>query len=97
MIAFPRGAATEMVIDGENGFLVADETAMAAAVKRLESIDPVRCRTSVAERYDVSITEAGYERVYRTAINAAHRRDASRPTGGMSPGRRLDVSPIGAS
>ena len=97
VIAFPQGAAAEIVIDGENGFLVADETTMAAAVKRLESIDPVRCRASVAERFDVSITAAGYERVYRSAIDAAHCRDASRPTGGMPPGRRLDVSPIGAS
>jgi glycosyltransferase involved in cell wall biosynthesis len=68
VIAFPEGAATEIVIDGENGMLAADETEMARATERLGSIDPDRCRLSVAERYDISITTAGYERAYRRAI-----------------------------
>jgi glycosyltransferase involved in cell wall biosynthesis len=68
VIAFPEGAASEIVIDGENGFLVAEPYEMADAVKRLGSIDPLRCRASVAERYDVSVTAAGYEHVYREAI-----------------------------
>ena len=70
VIAFPEGAATEIVIDGENGMLVADEAGMARAVHRLHSIDPRRCRASVAERYDAAVTAAGYERVYRAAIDA---------------------------
>src|SRR5665213_3112535 len=64
VIAFPEGAAAEIVIDGENGMLVGDEAEMAGAVKRLGSIDPDRCRASVAGRYDVSVTVAGYEHVY---------------------------------
>jgi hypothetical protein len=56
------------VIDGENGMLVADEAEMVCSVERLESIDPERCRASVAERHDVSVTVAGCERVYRRAI-----------------------------
>ena len=59
VIAFPEGAASEIVIDGENGILVADETEMARRRQRLGSIDPVRCRASVAERYDVSVTAVG--------------------------------------
>jgi hypothetical protein len=31
------------------------------------SIDPLRCRSSVAERYDISVTASGYERIYRHA------------------------------
>jgi len=71
VIAFREGAAGEIVIDGQNGMLVADEAEMAAAVGRLGSIDPLRCRSSVAERYDVSVTVAGYEHVYRRAIETA--------------------------
>ena len=67
VIAFREGAAAEIVIDGENGMLVADEAGMARAVGRLGSIDPARCRASVAERYDIAVTAAGYERVYRHA------------------------------
>ena len=70
VIAFRQGAAAEIVLDGENGMLVADEAEMAGAVERLASIDPKRCRASVAERYDASVTVAGYEHVYRRAIAA---------------------------
>ena len=43
VIAFPEGAAAEIVIDGENAMLVADVAEMAGAVERLGSIDPQRC------------------------------------------------------
>jgi glycosyltransferase involved in cell wall biosynthesis len=70
VIAFPEGAATEIVIDGDNGMLVADEIKMAQAIEQIGSIEPKRCRQSVAERYDISITTAAYERVYREALDA---------------------------
>ena len=75
VVAFAEGAATEIVIDGENGMLVADEAEMAQAIDRVDTIDPVRCRESVARRYSVAVTAAGYERLYRQAIETA------RPTG----------------
>jgi glycosyltransferase involved in cell wall biosynthesis len=68
VLAFPNGAAAEIVIDGENGMLVADEAEMARAVEKLGSIDPGRCRSSAAERYDISVTASGYEQVYRGTI-----------------------------
>ena len=74
VIAFPEGAAAEIVIDGENGMLVADEAEMAHASGRVGSIDPQRCRASVAERYDVSVVAAAYEAVYRKAIEIGRRR-----------------------
>jgi glycosyltransferase involved in cell wall biosynthesis len=67
VIAFPEGAASEIVIDGENGFLVADEQAMADAIGWLGAIDPLRCRESVVSRYDVAIVADGYEAIYRRA------------------------------
>ena len=77
VIAFPEGAAAEIVIDGENGALVDNEREMALAVKRIGSIDPNRCRASVAERYDVSTVTAAYEAVYRTTIEADSGRELS--------------------
>jgi glycosyltransferase involved in cell wall biosynthesis len=70
VITFPEGAASEIVIDGENGFHVPDEQAMADAVGLLETIDPLRCRESVASRYDAAIVADGYEAVYRDVIQA---------------------------
>jgi glycosyltransferase involved in cell wall biosynthesis len=96
VIAFPEGAAAEIVIDGENGMLVADEAEMARAVGRLGSIDPERCRASVAERYDVSVTVAGYEHVYRRAIAA----DCRRPFGAVGTvpnGVQLPKAPLSAN
>lgn len=70
VIAFPEGAASEIVIDCENGFLVADEQEMADAIHRLDTIDPLACRQSAASRYDVGIVADGYEAVYRSVIGA---------------------------
>jgi glycosyltransferase involved in cell wall biosynthesis len=71
VIAFPQGAASEIVLDGENGFHVADVQAMAEATRSLEKIDAAHCRRSVASRYDAAIVAEGYEYVYYRAIHAA--------------------------
>ena len=64
VIAFPEGSAPELVIDGETGFVVDDEREMAAAVGRLDEIDPARCRDSARERFDVAAVAESYERAY---------------------------------
>jgi len=68
VIAFPAGAAPEVVVHGESGFVVADEREMAAALTWLDRIDPERCREIVAERFDVATVAEQYERVYFKAI-----------------------------
>jgi glycosyltransferase involved in cell wall biosynthesis len=65
VIAFPDGAASEVVQHGRNGFLVADEREMARAVDRLARIDPRACRASVSSRYGVGAVAARYEALYR--------------------------------
>ena len=72
VIAFPEGAACDLVIEGSTGFLVDDELAMAAAVGRLGEISAHDCRAWVAGHCDVDSVAAAYENVYRSAI-AAHR------------------------
>jgi glycosyltransferase involved in cell wall biosynthesis len=89
VIAFAEGAASEIVIDGVNGMLVADEAEMAGAVDRLDSIDAAVCRASVAARYDISITVSGYEAVYDRAIHV----DGRRAGWGRRPAR-LTRSPL---
>jgi glycosyltransferase involved in cell wall biosynthesis len=65
VLAFPRGAAPEIVEHGSTGFLAEDEEEMAALVARAGEIDPDACRRSAA-RYDPDDVAAGYERVYRS-------------------------------
>jgi glycosyltransferase involved in cell wall biosynthesis len=63
VIAFPRGALCETVIDGETGFLVEDPGAMVTAIERTGSIDPARCRAHVEQNYSVAAVAARYEDV----------------------------------
>jgi glycosyltransferase involved in cell wall biosynthesis len=77
VIAFPEGSAPEIVEDGESGFLVDDEEEMAAATKRLSSIDPWRCRES-AQRFDFERVADEYEEVFRRAARPTRARP-SRP------------------
>jgi glycosyltransferase involved in cell wall biosynthesis len=84
VLAFPEGAASEIVIHGENGFHVADELEMADAVDELQTLDHRRCRESVAERYDPATVADGYEAVYEHAISNATRRML-----GLAPRRQL--------
>jgi glycosyltransferase involved in cell wall biosynthesis len=71
VIAFPEGSAPEVVQDGETGFVVDDEDAMAAAIGRLDEIDAHVCRESCERRFGVPAVVAGYEEVYRAAAGLA--------------------------
>ena len=93
VIAFPEGAAAKIVIDGQNGMLVSDEAEMACAIGEVDSIDPLRCRSSVAERYDVAVSAAGYERLYCQAIDARDECGISPPPIGVHERRRVQAQP----
>jgi glycosyltransferase involved in cell wall biosynthesis len=71
VIAFPEGSAPELVLDGETGFVVEDEHAMAEAVGRLDEIDPARCRSIMEERFDLAPVAEAYERAYELVAQGA--------------------------
>jgi glycosyltransferase involved in cell wall biosynthesis len=78
VIAFPQGAANELVVDGKTGFLVDGERAMADAVGQLSRIDARDCRAWVSRHCDVEVVAAAYERIYRSvALRGATRALAS--------------------
>jgi glycosyltransferase involved in cell wall biosynthesis len=82
VLAFAHGAAPEIVEHGVNGFLVRDEDEMAAFVEKAGDIDPMRCRQTAAERFAPDRVAAGYESVYREAMEAATEgRGARQPAG----------------
>ena len=76
VIAFAEGSATEIVLDGETGFIVEDEEAMGEAAANVGSLDPHRCRDSAAERFDVGAVASAHERAYRKVIDRGHRSPA---------------------
>ncbi len=47
VLAFPEGAAPEVIEDGRTGFLCHDEASMAEALGRIETIDRSACRAAV--------------------------------------------------
>ncbi len=66
VIAFPEGAARELVTEGVTGFLVKDERAMAVAIGGLPRIDPRVCRAWVSRHCGADVVAAAYERTYQS-------------------------------
>jgi glycosyltransferase involved in cell wall biosynthesis len=67
VIATPRGAAPEVVVDGVTGFIVPVEDypqAAAEALTRLDDIDPAACRRHVEERFSKEKMVDGYEAIF---------------------------------
>jgi glycosyltransferase involved in cell wall biosynthesis len=92
VIAFPEGAARELVRPGETGFLVEDEREMARACRHLERIDPERCRASAVERCDVRRVGHAYEEIYATVADA---RGLAAAPATASPRVRGAQTPVG--
>jgi glycosyltransferase involved in cell wall biosynthesis len=68
VVAFRRGAAEEVVVDGETGFLVEDLDSMVEAVRDIDQIDPRRCRQVVEDRFAPDKMADGYERAYQQIL-----------------------------
>jgi glycosyltransferase involved in cell wall biosynthesis len=74
VIATPRGSVPEVVADGETGFVVSVDgypEEAAAALGRLDEIDPAVCRARVESRFSKRTMLEGYERVFERALAAA--------------------------
>jgi glycosyltransferase involved in cell wall biosynthesis len=70
VVAFARGALTEVVDHGRTGFLVETVDEMAEAIRHVHTLDPAACRNAAVARYDanrmVDAYLALYERACRT-------------------------------
>jgi glycosyltransferase involved in cell wall biosynthesis len=67
VLAFRGGAVEEIVCDGVNGWICADEADMAARIATLD-ISPDACRAHVVEHFTISQMADGYVDVYQRAI-----------------------------
>jgi len=68
VIAFDRGAAPELVVDGETGYIVRDVDEMAEAIGRLDRLDPYRCRQHVEEHFDAPSMVQRYLEIYERIL-----------------------------
>lgn len=65
VLAFPNGAAPEIVDPGRNGFLCRDEEEMVAAVERVPEVDRRDCRRAAERRFSHLRMARDHERLYR--------------------------------
>ncbi len=64
VIAFNRGSMPELIVDGENGFLVDDLDQASYAISRLKTIDRRNCRSHVEKNFSVDLMVDRYIEVY---------------------------------
>jgi glycosyltransferase involved in cell wall biosynthesis len=64
VLAFPEGAAPEIVESGRTGFLCRDEDEMARMAEEATSLDRAACRASVVDRFSASRMIDAHLRLY---------------------------------
>jgi glycosyltransferase involved in cell wall biosynthesis len=69
VLAFPNGAAPEIVDHGRTGYLCRDEDEMTAAVTRVPQIDRWQCRAAAERRFSLARMAADYDRLYRAILD----------------------------
>lgn len=70
VIGLNRGAVPEVVEQGVNGFVCSSVDEMAAAVRRVQTIDRHNCRRILEERFSERAMLDGYEAAYRQLVAA---------------------------
>lgn len=66
VIAFPEGAAPEIVEHGVTGFLCADEAEMASALSKVGDLRRSDCRSAAALRFSAARMVADHRHLYRS-------------------------------
>lgn len=95
VIAMARGAAPEIIVHGETGFLAETVDEMVDAVAEIGRIDPVRCREHVRERFAPSVMAEGYERAYASMLGRSLAPGAPSPVRPQAPSQdETDSYPV---
>ena len=97
VVAFNRGAASEVVKHGETGFVVNTLDEMASAVEEVHRIDPRSCREHTRQKFDVFRMVGEYLAAYERILAASQQQHVSEELDGpavlMERTSRLAPSP----
>ena len=69
VVALASGAAPELVVHGETGFIANDVDDLVEYVERVDEIDPYRCRRHVEENFTPQHLADGYLRLYAQILS----------------------------
>jgi glycosyltransferase involved in cell wall biosynthesis len=69
VLAFPEGAAPEVIEDGKTGFLCQDEAELAEAIAAVPALDRLACRLAVEDHFCTRRMVAEYVQLYRDIID----------------------------
>jgi glycosyltransferase involved in cell wall biosynthesis len=73
VLAFPNGAAPEIIEDGVTGFLCADEEEMSARVSDVHTLDRAACHAAVLSRFSTSRVVEDHLALYSRVIRQVGR------------------------
>lgn len=68
VIAFRRGAASEIIVHGKTGFIVNSEDEMIDAIKRIDEINPEDCRKHAEENFSREYMAKRYLDIYKKIL-----------------------------
>jgi glycosyltransferase involved in cell wall biosynthesis len=68
VIAMNHGAMPEIIEHGVNGFLANNEKEFEEYMRRIDEIDPAKCRQSVAKKFSSDTMAKAYMERYKEAI-----------------------------
>jgi len=85
VLAFPNGAAPEIIDPGRTGYLCRDEEEMISAVERVGEIDRDQCRDAAERRFSLQRMARDHDRLYRRVLD----RDSGLVRRIPAAGRRL--------
>ena len=94
VLAFPEGAAPEVIVDGRTGFLVDDEAEMADAIASVGEIDRAACRAAVEGYFSIDRMVREHVELFEDVVAGTGRpgrrsgaaRSGSRPAATAAPG-----------
>ncbi|MEV2225951.1 glycosyltransferase [Nocardia vinacea] len=93
VLAFPRGAAPEIVEPGRTGFLCTETEDMLAAIDRIPTIDRRTCRAAAERRFDMHRMARDHVALYRRILAQTPSR-AAVVTASGPPDRDIAHAPV---
>lgn len=73
IVAFKKGSAPEVIVDGKTGYIVRNTGQMARAIKKLDRINREDCRMHVEQNFSAEEMVLGYEAVFKGIIRSQNK------------------------